>query len=284
MTTLLFDTAAMDQTAQMISDSAGEYEVLASQIVADADLGAMPPEVSAFVGSELGSISQTLRDSATALSSDAQLLAWRSEAARLADDPSLGAVAEMLYGTGATVGGSELLAGLMRWDLGGADPLTILAGCACSLGGYGVVNYDPTTQEGWGDQTATSSAWGEGSYQSSYVGDSGDVIEIPIQPLDLGSSGSSDFTIHVEPLDVGSTSGYSVPIEIPDPLAPPDPSTTIQLPLDPLPNISYSAMPSDTYIYQPNIWGQPGYGGHPGTGLFAPSYLDLETGIYDYDY
>ena len=44
MTTLLFDTDAMDQTAGMLRDTAGEYQMLSSQVSADADLGSMPAQ------------------------------------------------------------------------------------------------------------------------------------------------------------------------------------------------------------------------------------------------
>ena len=213
MTTLLFDTVAMDQTAGMLRDGAGEYQMLSSQVSADADLASMPAQTAAWVADVISSVSQTLAQLTSALSSDGELLAWRSEEARLADDPSLGALAETIFGTSSAVGLSSSLAEPSDVFASGFDPLGAPAGCAGCIGGYTAVTYDPTGQEPTSD-TGSSAAWGEGSYESIYTGDTGDTVVVPLE----------------DPWGMGPSDGTTV-VTLDDPFAPPA-GDSVVVPLD----------------------------------------------------
>ena len=153
--------------------------------------GACRRRRAAWVADVISSVSQTLAQLTSDLSSDGELLAWRSDDARLADDPSLGALADVIFGTAATVGLSSMFAEPADAVASGVDQLGVPAGCAGCVGGYTALTYDPTGQETTSD-TGSSAAWGEGSYESIYTGDTGDTVVVPLE--DPWLTGPSDAT------------------------------------------------------------------------------------------
>jgi hypothetical protein len=257
MTLLLFDTEAMDETAAMLRDGAGEYEVLSSQVRADADLGSMPPQTATWVSDVIASVSQSLNQLTSDLSSDADLLAWRSEEARFADDPSLGALAEALFGAASAVGLSSLFADTLEGFAPGVDPLGVPAGCAGCVGGYAAVTYEPTV----GEATAeTSSSSVSGAADSVVVPIDGDLFTTP----DDGSSVSVTFDTPQYGSDGG---GSSITIPVWAPGTAPDSSAY------PSGLGSSGGGAADPLVINQAFWGSGGFMFQSNPGTILSSYL-----------
>ncbi len=181
MTWILLDPTGLEDTAGVLQETSTEWELVATQLSADAAPWCMPPDVAATVEHAVGAVAVQLRQLSVECLADSSTLIWRAGIAEYGENPSLSAVAEAMFGPEVIAAGLFLVGGSAADPQlepgGGFSPI----GCLDCWNGpavLGQVSSIETTVESSGIRSGSS------TYQTLYEDASGNTVVIGGQPPD----------------------------------------------------------------------------------------------------